>query len=403
VVRVSCEEQDGSEALLRVSVRDTGVGIPLESQAKVFAAFTQADGSTTRKYGGTGLGLAICVQLVQLMGGRIWVESEPGAGSTFYFTARFPVDAEVAARGTLPAPAELRNRIILIVDDNATNRRILEANLRSWGARPVSVEGGMQALAVLREARARHEPCDLAVVDLQMPGMDGLELVGRISSDPELTGLPMVMLSSAGKGDHAIRCRELGAADYLVKPVRGKDLIRVLQAALATSQVDLPDAPDPAAGSEAALACSSRSAEQARASALSGTSLRILLAEDNAVNRKVASILLGKQGHCVLEVDNGQEAVAAFARERFDVILMDVQMPVMDGFEATAAIRAYEKRAGGRTPIIALTAHAMKGDRERCLTSGMDDYVTKPLRTPELMAAFGRVLGWAPNGRPWSA
>jgi signal transduction histidine kinase/DNA-binding response OmpR family regulator len=377
LLEVRREEGEGEVVTLRFSVRDTGVGISEEQRSKIFSAFIQADGSTTRKYGGTGLGLAICVQLVEIMGGRIWVESALGRGSTFHFTARFPIDADAAARNVLASPAELRNRVVLIVDDNATNRRILEANLRSWGARPISVEGGRQALDVLHRASARRQPCELALVDLQMPEMDGVELVRRITQDPDLSGLPVVVLSSAGHGDDAVRCRELGASSYLVKPVASESLMQALGHALGVAQVATAGAP--------------------RRSLLSPRApLRILLAEDNTVNRKVASRMLAKQGHRVVSVDNGREAVNAYAAETFDVVLMDIQMPVMDGFEATAAIRLQESTDGRRTPIIALTAHAMKGDRERCLDSGMDEYLTKPLRTADLDAAFVRLLGWLP-------
>jgi len=394
VLHVGLEKQLGDVVELHFSLRDTGIGISPEQQGRIFSAFTQADGSTTRKFGGTGLGLAICVQLVALMGGRIWVESAPGLGSTFHFTARFPVDEEAAGRGSVSPPEELLNRVVLIVDDNATNRRILEANLRSWGARPVSVASGREALDALHAAQARHDPCDLALVDLQMPEMDGVELVGRIASDPDLAGLPMVMLSSAGKGEDAVRCRELGAAEYLVKPVRNTDLMRALQSALGASRAaraesqmdDVCLEPMQAPGTLALVA----------AGAIAPRALRILLAEDNVVNRKVACSLLAKQGHSVLAVENGQEALESLVHERFDVVLMDVQMPVMDGIEATIAIRARERLEGRYTPIVALTAHAMKGDRERCLDAGMDDYVSKPLRSAELRAAFGRLPDHAP-------
>jgi signal transduction histidine kinase/CheY-like chemotaxis protein len=394
VLHVGLEEQLGDVVELHFSLRDTGIGISPEQQGRIFSAFTQADGSTTRKFGGTGLGLAICVQLVALMGGRIWVESEPGRGSTFHFTARFPVDEEAAGRGAVSPPEELLNRIVLIVDDNATNRRILEANLRSWGARPISVASGREALAALHAAQARHDPCDLALVDLQMPEMDGVELVSRIASDPDLAGLPMVMLSSAGKGEDAASCRELGAAEYLVKPVRNTDLMRVLQAALGASRATRADSPMDGVCLEPVQAPGTLAL--VAAGAIAPRALRILLAEDNVVNCKVACSLLTKQGHSVLAVENGQEALAALAHERFDVVLMDVQMPVMDGIEATIAIRAREGPEGRYTPIVALTAHAMKGDRERCLDAGMDDYVSKPLRSAELRAAFARLPDHAP-------
>ncbi len=391
VVRVATEERRGDDLALRFSVRDTGVGISAEQQGRIFSAFTQADGSTTRKYGGTGLGLSICVQLVALMGGKIWVESEPDVGSTFQFTARFPIDREAARRAAFSAPVELRGRLVLVVDDNATNRRILEANLRSWGARPVCAAGGAEALDLLRGAHERDEPFELAILDLQMPEMDGVELVAHISGDRELAGLPMVVLSSAGRGEDAVRCRQLGAAEYLVKPVRATDLAHTLRVALARKGLAAAASPHAAAIVAAEATPESAPARELRPA----RTLRLLLAEDNAVNRKVACSLLAKQSHSVLAVGNGVEALAALSRERFDAVLMDVQMPVMDGLEATRAIRERERAHGGHVPIVALTAHAMKGDRERCLDAGMDDYVSKPLRAADLAAALARVTGAA--------
>ncbi len=376
VVQVWVDEQHGDDVLLHFAVCDTGIGIAPEHRDKIFGAFTQADGSTTRRYGGTGLGLAICVQLVDMMGGRIWVDSEPGAGSTFHFTARFPIDGEGAA-GSVPPSVGLHDRRLLVVDDNATNRRILEAMMRGWRARPVAVEGALEAEAALRESIARGEPFALAVLDLQMPDIDGVELVRRIKADRTLAGLPLVVLSSSAQSDDAAICRELGVAAYLTKPVRSCDLLRVLETALG--------------------AAASRPGRPARtAGPLAGPppGTRVLLAEDNPVNRLVACRLLERQGWVVTAVEDGRQAVEAYAPDRFDVILMDVQMPVMDGFEATAAIRAVE--GADRTPIIALTAHAMKGDMERCLAAGMDAYVAKPLRPPDLVASMSRVMGLDP-------
>jgi len=387
VLRVKIDELRGDDLAVRFSVRDTGVGISAEQQGRIFSAFTQADGSTTRKYGGTGLGLSICVQLVALMGGKLWVESEPGVGSTFHFTARFPVDREAAGRAAFSSPVELRSRLVLVVDDNATNRRILEANLRSWGARPVCASSGAEALDLLRGAHAREEPFELAILDLQMPEMDGVELVARISGDPLLAGLPMVILSSAGHGEAAVRCRQIGASEYLVKPVRASDLAHTLRVALARKGA-VAAAPPSKAGFVSPAPRSGKAAEDGPTAC---RPLRVLLAEDNEVNRKVACGLLAKQGHSVLAVGNGAEALEALARERFDAVLMDVQMPVMDGLEAARSIRERERAQGGHVPIVALTAHAMKGDRERCLTAGMDDYVSKPLRAADLAAALVRV------------
>ncbi|HEV7730514.1 MAG TPA: response regulator [Candidatus Binatia bacterium] len=371
VVQVWVDETTADDVLLHFAVCDTGIGIAPEHRDRIFGAFTQADGSTTRRYGGTGLGLAICVQLVELMGGRIWVDSEPGAGSTFHFTGRFPVDREGSACSP-PPPVALRDRRLLVVDDNATNRRILEAMMRGWKARPLAVEGGLEALAALRDGIVHGEPVALAVLDLQMPEMDGVTLVRHIKADPALASLPLVILSSSAQGEDAQQCRALGVTTYLTKPVRSGELLRALEAALGAASMPAP----PRAVVE-------------RPAVPSGG--RVLLAEDNPVNRLVACRLLERQGFVVVAVEDGAQAVEAHAREPFDVILMDVQMPVMDGFEATAAIRAREQMR--RTPIVALTAHAMKGDMERCLAGGMDAYVAKPLRPADLFAVMARVMG----------
>ncbi len=371
VVQVWVDETTADDVLLHFAVCDTGIGIAPEHRDKIFGAFTQADGSTTRRYGGTGLGLAICVQLVELMGGRIWVDSEPGAGSTFHFTGRFPIDREGTARSA-PPPVALRDRRLLVVDDNATNRRILEAMMRGWKARPLAVEGGLEALAALREGVAHGEPVALAVLDLQMPEMDGVTLVRHIKADTALANIPLVILSSSAQSEDAQQCRELGVTTYLTKPVRSGELLRALEAALGAATA--PAEPRPVAERPVLAA-----------------GVRVLLAEDNPVNRLVACRLLERQGFAVVAVEDGAQAVEAHARDTFDVILMDVQMPVMDGFEATAAIRAREQ--GRRTPIVALTAHAMKGDMERCLAGGMDAYVAKPLRPADLLAVMARVMG----------
>jgi two-component system, sensor histidine kinase and response regulator len=377
VVRVAVAERMPDGVRLQVSVSDTGIGIPPEHQHRVFEAFTQADGSTTRRFGGTGLGLAISVQLVGLMGGRIWLESAPGRGSTFHFTAHLAVDAAAESRASDAGSGPLRERPILIVDDNATNRRILEAMLRNWRAQPTAVADAGAALARLREAAAAGAPFALAVFDLQMPDVDGLMLLERVRADPALAALPVVMLSSAGQGDRSAAAARALGADYVPKPVRSAELLRLLCAALGA-----------AAGPTPHIATAAR---------VVGDAGRILLAEDNPVNRLVAVRLLEKRGFRVTAVADGFAAVAAWERETFDVVLMDVQMPGMDGLEATAAIRVRESVRGARTPIIALTAHAMRGDEERCLAAGMDAYVSKPLDPSRLFAAIAACRALAPR------
>ncbi|QDU21319.1 hybrid sensor histidine kinase/response regulator [Urbifossiella limnaea] len=366
------QDDDGPDApggvVLHFAVRDTGIGITADQQAKLFRAFAQADTSTTRRYGGTGLGLAISARLVEMMGGRVWLESEVGRGSTFHFTVRF-----APARGPVadPAPADpasFRGLSVLVVDDNATNRLILREMLTKWGMRPTVADGGPAALAALEAAR---EPFALVLLDAMMPGMDGFDLAERIQRTPAVAGATLMMLSSAGLREDTARCRALGLAAYLTKPVRQSTLLDAIMTALGVEGAARPGTTPDAPGWGAAR-----------------RPLRVLLAEDNAVNQKLAVRLLEKRGHRVVVVGNGREALAALQRERFDAVLMDVQMPEMDGFAATAAIRAQEREAGGHLPVIAMTAHAMKGDREHCLAEGMDRYVTKPLRPEDLFAAL---------------
>jgi PAS domain S-box-containing protein len=363
---------------LHFAVTDTGIGIAPEQQRKLFRAFAQADTSTTRKYGGTGLGLAIAARLVELMGGRVWLESEEGRGSTFHFTARFGVGAVPAAR---PEPAELsqvQGLPVLVVDDNATNRRILQEMLTNWGMRPTVVAGGAAALAELDRAWAAGEPYGLVLLDAMMPEMDGFTLAERMGRRPERVGATLMMLSSADRRDDAARCRQLGVAAYLTKPVRQSTLLDAVMTALG-----------------AAMCAEDRTAP---ATGPGLRPLRVLLAEDNPVNQKVAVTLLAKHGHTVVVANNGVEALAALDRQGFDAVLMDVQMPEMDGYETTAALRARERATGGHVPVIALTAHAMKGDREHCLGAGMDAYVTKPLRPADLLAALAALVPEAACG-----
>jgi CheY-like chemotaxis protein len=370
-----------SHLTVRLSVRDTGIGIPLDRQAAVFESFTQADGSTTRTHGGTGLGLAISKQLVQLMGGTIGLQSTPGVGSTFWI--ELPFERENAT--TMPGrtvPAQLVQLRVLIVDDTPINRRILRRTLEAWGCRVTEAAGGGEALARL-EASAGGERFGLVLLDLDMPDLDGIETARRLRAHPQLANLPVILLSSVGglhTGDRA--ASEVGFAAIVTKPVRQEVLLdRVLRAVCqATPDADQPSLP-PAAVVEDTLA------------------LRVLLAEDNRVNQIVAQRLLEKLGCRFDIVANGRDAAQAAARNAYDAVLMDVQMPVMDGLEATVVIRRSEA-ARGRTWIIATTAHAMDGDRERCLAAGMDDYITKPLSLAAVRAALLRVPRAAPLESP---
>ncbi len=378
-VRVAKESQTDNQVDLHFAVIDTGIGIPPDKKEKLFKAFSQLDASTTRKYGGTGLGLAISSQLVQRMGGRLWVESEPGSGSTFHFTTRFGLSTERVQRRLPAESSRLRGLPVLAVDDNATNRRILHGMLAHWGMKPTVIAGGKQALAVLRQAQQIGEPFALVLLDNMMPEMDGFALVEQIHQHPELTGATLMMISSAGRREDARRCRELGVSACMTKPIRRAELMDAILQALSFK--------------ESVTAWTRPTTHTARTPC--GRRLQILLAEDNLVNQKLAVSLLEKRGHAVEVVGNGLEALAALERQSFDVVLMDVQMPEMDGLETTATIRARERTSHGHVPILAMTARAMKGDRERCLEVGMDDYVSKPLQPTELFEAVERLAGTA--------
>jgi CheY-like chemotaxis protein len=362
------------DIFLHFLVRDTGIGIPLDKQAAVFDPFTQADSSTTRRYGGTGLGLTISTRLVQLMGGRIWLESEVGRGSTFHFTARFATGTSASVAPFQPDVAKLRDLRVLIVDDNATNRLILEETLAGWEMQTVSVDGGAAALTALDRARATSTPFDLVLLDAQMPVMDGFMLAEQIRTRPGVTNLTILMLTSGGQPGDAARCKELGFAAYLTKPVKQAELWRALVRAIDSGPIEQPTRP--------------------RAHSTPARPLRLLLAEDNPMNQKLAVRLLEKQGHAVKIANNGMEALA-FAVDSpgasFDAILMDVQMPEMDGLEAAARIRDRERATGRHVPIIAMTAHAMKGDQERCLAAGMDAYVSKPIKPDALFSILAEL------------
>ena len=359
---------------LHFTVRDTGIGIPADKREKVFAAFAQADSSTTRRYGGTGLGLAISAQLVQMMGGRIWVESTVGQGSTFHFTVSLrPASAPVAARPAPPA-GTLRGLRVLVVDDNATNRLILTEMLGSWGMKPMAAEGAREALSALVAAATVGEPFALVLLDAMMPQIDGFQLAAAIRQDPQLHRLVLLMLSSSsGRIDDAQRCRELGIAACLTKPVRESGLLAAILTALQVAPMHEPAAP--------AVPVVPPPASR----------LRVLLAEDNPVNQRLAVRLLEKQGHAVVVVGDGRQALAALEADTFDVVLMDVQMPEMDGLAATTTLRQREQASGAHIPVLAMTAYAMKGDRERCLEAGMDGYLSKPIQPSELWQALAEI------------
>jgi len=374
VVYVQVDSRTRGDIDLHFTIVDTGIGIPAEKQTAIFAAFTQADGSMSRVYGGTGLGLTISARLVGFMHGRIWVESEPGKGSRFHFTAHFGLQKSPAGTVVPKDPTTLRDMRVLVVDDNATNRQILLKMLSNWHANPTAVDSGARAIIALIEAHGLGRTYPLILVDAQMPEMDGFALAGSIRKNPEWKAATIMMLSSAGQRGDAKRCRELGVAAYLTKPVRQRELLDAILIALGT-----------------------RPAGEAVPSLVTRHSLRensghfrILLVEDNAVNQLLAVRLLEKGGHAVAVAGNGKEALATLKKQSFDLILMDVQMPEMDGFEATAAIRDLEKESGKHSPIIAMTAHSMAGDKERCLEAGMDDYISKPIRPEELIELLGR-------------
>ncbi|MFP4105428.1 MAG: response regulator, partial [Phycisphaerae bacterium] len=360
VISVRRQQAGNGKARLRFAVRDTGIGIPPEQQKAVFEAFRQVDGSTTRKYGGTGLGLAISNKLVAMMGGEISLESRPGRGSTF----SFELTMGVSERTSVPQVERdaLRGRRALIVDDNLTNRQVLEGVLTHWHMQSVSVASGREALDELAACKERGQQYDFVVIDACMPGMDGFELARAIFESPEIDSAEVMMLSSAGQIGDAQRCREIGMAGYLVKPVQQPELLRSFQQALAGKCAHPADS----------------AADGSKANPV--PSLRILLAEDNPVNQQVATKMLSKLGHQVLLAPDGKQAVEMYRREMPDMIFMDVQMPLMGGLDATDAIRELEQQSGRHVPIIAMTAHAMKGDRQRCLDAGMDDYLPKPIK-----------------------
>jgi signal transduction histidine kinase/CheY-like chemotaxis protein len=370
-LEVYAESQTGRNVMLQFEVRDSGIGIARDQLDKVFESFTQADSSTTRKYGGTGLGLAISARLVELMGGHIWVESVIGHGSSFFFTAQFTKTATDSGRAPTALLEDMEGVRVLIVDDNATNCFIVEELTRNWGLEPASVGSAPEALNTLRAAQRAGAPFRILISDVNMPGHDGCTLVEWIRDDPDLRHIGIVMLTSGARPGDVQRCEELRVAARLMKPVIQAELLDAIGLALGRTTSEKgqlpPASDDPAYGLPP---------------------LRVLLAEDSVVNQKLAVAVLEKYGHHVVVAENGQQTLEQWETSSFDVILMDVEMPVLDGLETTIAIRRQEQASGTHIPIIAMTAHAMKGDRERCLDAGMDGYVAKPIRVKELFDAL---------------
>jgi two-component system sensor histidine kinase/response regulator len=372
-VSVRPEPGDAKGPNLHFTVSDTGIGIPAEKHSHIFKAFSQADSSTTRKYGGTGLGLTISTRLVDIMGGKMWVESEVGKGSHFHFTMRLPpAQARQVQNPSGHSLQTLQGVKALVVDDSATNRRIMQGILSRWDMNVTLADSGNEALDEMSAARPDGKPYALLLTDLQMPDMDGFTLVEKIRQRKELSSIAIMMFSSAGHRGDGARCQGLGVSAYLLKPIRQSELRAAILRVLSTG------------GQKAQLPLVTR--YTLHDGGAPPVSLRILLAEDNLVNQRLATRLLEKRGHQVTVASNGQEAVAAAEKCTFDLVFMDLQMPEMDGFEATAAMREREKTTGIHLPVIALTAHALKGDEERCLEAGMDGYLSKPIRSQELDA-----------------
>jgi PAS domain S-box-containing protein len=386
VVEVEKSAETAGQVELHFSVSDTGIGIPTEKRQAIFEAFVQADVSSTRRFGGTGLGLAITSELIHMMGGKIWLESEPGLGSTFHFSVSLrsvdqPTDVPSPAHSTV-----LENMPVLAVDDNETNLRILREVLAGWGMKPALAGSAHDAMISLKQASGAGTPYRLVIVDAQMPGMDGFTLIERIQQDPELTGAPIMMLTSAGQRGDAARSRDIGVSAYLTKPIGESELLDAVLRVLNMS-------PDRTGRRQLITRHTLREPRKG---------LRILIVEDNLVNQHLAVRLVEKQGHAATTAANGREALEALANGLFDLVLMDIQMPEMDGFEATRAIRQNEKATGAHLPVIAMTAHTAAGDREQCLQAGMDAYVSKPIRVKELFAAIESVAGpvTSPAGPP---
>jgi signal transduction histidine kinase/DNA-binding response OmpR family regulator len=362
------ESRELAGTMLHFAVSDTGIGIPEDKQATIFEAFTQADGSTSRRFGGSGLGLTISRRLVEMFGGRLWLESVAGQGSTFHFTARFGIGSQPAPRMPLPE-VKLDGMPVLVVDDNFINRRILEELLRGWQMQPTLAEGALAGQSHLDAAMKASKPFPLLLVDAAMPDVDGFAFVEQIKRDMRTAQPAIIMLTSAGRRGDSARCRSLGIAAYLTKPVGQSELLNAIVQVLAAKPLEVNRTP---------LITRHSMREQK-------VGLHILLAEDNHMNQAVVRGVLGKRGHRVEIANDGREALEKLKNAIFDLVLMDVQMPELDGFEATVLLREMEKATGGHIHIIAMTAHALKGDRERCLAAGMDGYISKPFQIEDFL------------------
>jgi PAS domain S-box-containing protein len=358
------------EVVLHFIVSDTGMGIPEDRRSAVFEMFEQADNSMTRRHGGAGLGLAIASRLTGLMQGRIWVQSEVGRGSQFHFTVQLGLAGPEAATVLPAGPPRLHGMRVLAVDDNATNRRLLEEVLRSWRMVPATAASAREALVMIARAHEAGLPFDLVLTDAHMPEVDGFTLVEQIRRDPSLDSVVVMMLTSGDRPEDMTRCDQLGIAAYLLKPIKQSELLEAIELALGI-------------GSPAARRTSSEEPPRRRIGPLN-----ILLVEDSLINQKLARALLEGEGHRVKVAHNGRQAIEAIDQGGFDLVVMDVQMPEMDGLEATSRIRAKQRQTGSATPILAMTAYAQKGDRQRCLEAGMDAYIAKPIRPDELFAAI---------------
>lgn len=375
VVHVATKSREADHVVLEFSITDTGIGIPREKQARVFEAFEQADKSTTREYGGTGLGLAISKQLVELMQGEIHVESEAGKGTTFRFTARFRLQGKPAAGRYESQREYMQGLRVLVVDDNETNRYILQEMTSVWRMSPVVANGVDEAIQALQQAQLSAQPIQLVLTDMYMPKRDGFDLIEWMRNNPEYADVKVMILSSGPRAEHRVRAAELKVASYLTKPIKQSTLFDAIATAIGPAETvtmaqTAPSTPD--------------ASETVRP-------LQVLLADDNPVNQMTGTTMLEKLGHTVVVANNGREALEKIDTQTFDIVFMDVQMPEMDGMTATVEIRKREQAAGKHTPIVAMTAHAMKGDKEKCLEAGMDDYVSKPIRRQELADVIGRV------------